>query len=263
VGAVTLAGIVDRVAVVTGAAQGIGAAVAAALAGDGATVAALDVNVTGAEETAAKLRAEGYTARAYACDVRNPTAVEAVVARVERELGPVGILVNVAGILRTGPVTESTDTDWHDVFDVNLFGVVHCSRAVARRMVPRRAGTIVTVGSNAGAVPRIGMAAYAASKAAAAQFTRCLGLELAAYGIRCNVVAPGSTDTAMQRSMWTSEADAATVVAGSLPLYKVGIPLGRLADPSDVAAAVVFLASDFARHVTLQELYVDGGAALR
>jgi 2,3-dihydro-2,3-dihydroxybenzoate dehydrogenase len=258
-----LAGIVDRVAVVTGAAQGIGAAVTAVLAADGASVAALDVNAAGVEETAAKLRAEGYPVYGYAVDVRDAGAVDAVVARIEAERGPIGILVTVAGVLRTGTVIGSTDADWADVFAVNLFGVVHCCRSVARRMVPRRAGAIVTVGSNAGGVPRIGMAAYAASKAAVAQFTRCLGLELAGHGIRCNVVAPGSTDTAMQRSMWTSDADAEAVVRGSLPLYKVGIPLGRIADPYDVAGAVVFLASDFARHITMQELYVDGGAALR
>lgn len=258
-----LPGIVDRVAVVTGAAHGIGAAVAAVLAADGATVAALDVDAAGVEETAAKLRAEGYPVHGYAVDVRDADAVDAVVARVETERGPVGILVNVAGILRTGPVVGCSDADWADVFAVNLFGVVHCCRAVARRMVPRRSGAIVTVGSNAAGVPRIGMAAYAASKAAVAQFTRCLALELAGDGIRCNIVAPGSTDTAMQRALWTADAGAETVVRGSLPLFKVGIPLGRIADPGDVAAAVVFLASDFARHITMQELYVDGGAALR
>jgi len=184
------------------------------------------------------------------------------VARTEDVLGPVGILVTVAGILRTGPVTAATDADWQEVFAVNVHGVVHCCRAVARRMVARRSGTIVTVGSNAAGVPRTDMAAYAASKAATAQFTRCLGLELAGYGIRCNVVAPGSTDTPMQRSMWDADG-AAPVLRGSLERFKVGIPLGRLADPGDVADAVVFLASEQARHITMQQLYVDGGAALR
>jgi 2,3-dihydro-2,3-dihydroxybenzoate dehydrogenase len=106
------------------------------------------------------------------------------------------------------------------------------------------------------------MAAYAASKAATAQFTRCLGLELSRYGIRCNVVAPGSTDTEMQRSLWTSADGASAVVAGSGEAFRVGIPLGRLAEPADIADAVLFLASDRARYITMQVLCVDGGAGL-
>jgi 2,3-dihydro-2,3-dihydroxybenzoate dehydrogenase len=103
------------------------------------------------------------------------------------------------------------------------------------------------------------MAAYAASKAAATLFTKCLGLELAEHGIRCNVVSPGSTDTAMQRGLQTLDA----AVAGDLGRYRVGIPLGRVADPADVADSVLFLASDRARHITMHDLYVDGGATLR
>jgi len=111
------------------------------------------------------------------------------------------------------------------------------------------------------------MAAYAASKAAATMFTRCLGLELAEFGIRCNIVSPGSTDTDMQRALWPddrSEAEAvAGVVRGSLPDFRVGIPLGRLAAPADIADAVLFLVSEQARHITMHDLYVDGGATLR
>jgi len=254
-------GIAGRVAVVTGAAGGIGAAVTRALAAHGAIVAALDVDGSGVEKVAAELP-EGV-GHGYRVDVRDAAAVDAAVTRIEDELGPVRILVTVAGILRTGPFTASTAADWHEVFAVNLHGVVHCCRAVAGRMVARRSGVIVTVGSNAAGVPRMDMAAYAASKAAVAHFVRCLGLELAGFGIRCNVVAPGSTDTPMQRSMWACDADAAAVVEGSLSRYKVGIPLGRLAHPCDVADAVVFLASEQARHITMQQLYVDGGAALR
>jgi 2,3-dihydro-2,3-dihydroxybenzoate dehydrogenase len=256
-------GIEGRVAVVTGAAQGIGAAVARALAGAGAAVAAVDVNPAGVRRVASELAAAGHRARAFVADVRDSAAVDAMVARVEAELGPIGILVNVAGVLRMGAVTELTDEDWAAVFDVNTGGVFRLCRAVARRMLARRAGVIVTVGSNAAGVPRVRMAAYAAAKAATSHFMRCLGLELAASGIRCNVVSPGSTDTPMQQAMWTDGVDAAAVVRGSLASYKVGIPLGRLARPEDVAAAVTFLASDQARHITMQDLYVDGGAALR
>lgn len=107
------------------------------------------------------------------------------------------------------------------------------------------------------------MAAYAASKAATAMFVRCLGLELARSGVRCNLVSPGSTDTEMQRSLWRDDAAEQRVVDGDPASYRVGIPLGRIADPEDIAEAVVFLAGDRARHITMQDLYVDGGATLR
>ena len=256
-------GLVGRVAVVTGAAQGIGAAVAANLARRGAVVAAVDRNADGVRRFAARLCDDGLRVRDWSVDVRDGAAVESMVDRVEHDLGPVGVLVNVAGVLRMGPVTELSDEDWAVTFDINTTGVFRLCRAVARRMVARRSGTIVTVGSNAAGVPRMHMAAYAASKAAATHFTRCLGLELAAHGIRCNVVAPGSTDTEMQRLLWTDECGEAAIVEGSPAMFRVGIPLGRLAQPEDVAEAVAFLASDRARHITMQELYVDGGASLR
>ncbi len=239
-------GIAGRVALVTGAGRGIGAAVASALAAAGAVVA--DVDLKGA---------------AYQADVSEVDSVAEVVDQVERTLGPIGILANVAGVLRTGRILDTTDEDWRRTFAVNTDGVFHVSRAVAKRMVARGGGVIVTVGSNASGVPRTDMGAYAASKAATTMFTRCLGLELAAHGIRCNVVSPGSTDTPMQHALWT-DADAPTrVIAGDPKTFRVGIPLGRIADPADIADAVLFLVSDQARHITMQNLYVDGGATLR
>lgn len=246
-----------RVALVTGAGRGIGASVAAQLAAAGATVAAVDLD----EAAAAAGVPDG--GRAYGCDVADSRAVDAVVARIEAELGPIALLANVAGVLATGDVVDTDDAQWAHPFDVNATGVFTVSRAVARLMVPRGAGAIVTVGSNAAGVPRASMAAYAASKAAATMFTKCLGLELAPHGIRCNVVAPGSTDTAMQRGMWHDGVDAESVIRGSPGTFKTGIPLGRIADPDDVAEAVVFLLSDRARHITMHDLYVDGGATLR
>jgi len=247
------------VAVVTGTAAGIGAAVADALRERGARVAAADR----AYEPDGDGRDDGHGGRTYRLDVTEPHAVEEFVAGVERDLGPIAILVNVAGVLHPGTVLELTDADWDASLAVNATAVFRLSRTVARRMVPRRAGSIVTVGSNAAGVPRAGMAAYAASKAAAAHLTRCLGLELAPYGIRCNIVSPGSTDTAMQRSLWTGPDSPARVIAGAPEAYRVGIPLGRIADPADIADAVLFLVSDAARHITMHDLYVDGGATLR
>jgi 2,3-dihydro-2,3-dihydroxybenzoate dehydrogenase len=252
-----------KVVLVTGAAQGIGAAVARAFADWGAIVAAVDANADALDRQAEALNALGHKVTAYPGDVRNGTAVEDLVDRVERERGPIDVLVNAAGVLRTGPVTTCTDEDWAAVIAVNLTGVFNVSRSVAARMAARNAGTIVTIASNAGGVPRMHMAAYAASKAATVMFTKCLGLELAGHGIRCNVVSPGSTDTPMLRGMWHGEDDAQAVIDGTPAAYRVGIPLGKLATPQDVADAVLFLASDRAAHITMQDLYVDGGAALR
>jgi 2,3-dihydro-2,3-dihydroxybenzoate dehydrogenase len=257
-----LSGLESKIALVTGAAQGIGAEVAHTLALAGAHVAAADANAEQLTTVVAKLEAAGLSASGHPVDVRDSRAVEALVQRVEVEHGQIDILVNAAGVLRTGRAVELADQHWNEVFAVNATGVFLVSRAVARRMLPRSRGVIVTVASNAGGVPRVDMAAYAASKAAAAHFTRCLGLELAPSGIRCNVVSPGSTDTPMLRSMLGEGADPAVVIAGSAEAYKVAIPLGKLAQPSDVAEAVAFLVSDQAGHITMHDLYIDGGAAL-
>ncbi|GLZ11655.1 2,3-dihydro-2,3-dihydroxybenzoate dehydrogenase [Actinomadura sp. NBRC 104425] len=254
------AGIAGKVALVTGAGGGIGAAVVEALVRAGAAVAAVDLDGPGARKAADRFpeRVTPFTA-----DVADCAAVARVVDDVERTLGPIGIGVSAAGVLRPASVCDTTDEDWAATFAVNATGVFTVLREIARRMVPRRDGTLVVVGSNAASVPRMGMAAYAASKAAATMLARCLGLELAGSGIRCNVVSPGSTDTAMQRLLWTSDDDAARVIAGDPERFRVGIPLGRIADPADIADAVVFLASDRARHITMQNLLVDGGATLQ
>ncbi|MFK0117697.1 2,3-dihydro-2,3-dihydroxybenzoate dehydrogenase [Streptomyces sp. NPDC090994] len=252
-----------RLALVTGAGRGIGAAVVEALVEEGARVVATDLALGDVETLAGKL-GERVTPRRL--DVTDAAAVDTLVDAAESQLGPLDIAVNVAGILRDAPVTELTDEDWAAHFAVNTTGVFHVSRAVARRMTGRGRGSIVTVASNAGGIPRANFAAYAASKAAAVMFTKCLGLEVARRGVRCNTVSPGSTMTDMQRALWTEgeeEASARRVIEGDLASYRTGIPLGRIADPSDIADAVVFLASDRARHITMHDLYVDGGATLR
>lgn len=253
------AGIAGKVALVTGAGRGIGAAVVDGLVREGATVAAVDVDASGLARYA---DSDGRVVP-FTTDVGDGAAVARAVETIERDLGPIDIGVPVAGILRPGSVCETSDEDWAASFAVNATGVFAVLREVARRMVPRDRGTLVTVGSNAAGVPRMGMAAYSASKAAATMLTRCLGLELAGHGIRCNVVSPGSTDTPMQRLLWTDTESAARVIAGSPTEFRVGIPLGRIADPADIADAVLFLVSDRARHITMQDLIVDGGAALR
>ena len=245
-------GLEGRIVLVTGAAGGIGDAVVRLLREEGARVVATDLAA-----------AIGDGANIEPLDITDSAAVDALVDRVEREWGPIECGVNVAGILATGLALETDDAEWRRVFDVNTHGLFHVCRALGRRMRGRRRGSIVAVGSNAAGVPRHSMAAYAASKAAAHMVMRCLGLELGEYGIRCNIVAPGSTLTPMQTGMWADENGAQAVIEGSLESYKTGIPLGKLATPDDVAEAVVFLLSDRAAHITMADLYVDGGATLR
>jgi 2,3-dihydro-2,3-dihydroxybenzoate dehydrogenase len=251
-----------KVALVTGCAQGIGASIAGALAASGAIVAGLDRNAVKLNSIAHELQAEGYGMEAFPVDVSDGGAVEAAVDAIERNMGSIEILVNVAGVLRAGLIESLSEADWETTFAVNARGVFNVSRAVSKHMMSRHKGSIVTVGSNAAKVPRISMAAYAASKAAAAMFTKCLGLELARYNIRCNTVSPGSTDTEMQRSLWKDENGAAAVIAGMPETFKVGIPLKKIAMPSDIADVVLFLVSDRANHITMSDICVDGGAAL-
>ncbi|MFC5827059.1 2,3-dihydro-2,3-dihydroxybenzoate dehydrogenase [Nonomuraea insulae] len=251
------------VALVTGAAGGIGAAIVRRLGEEGTSVAALDRDEKGLRELVGKLTADGLRVTAFPVDVGSSTQVEAVVEEVEQRLGPIGKLVNAAGVLRTGRALTLSDEDWATTFAVNVNGVFHVSRAVVGRMVPRRTGVVVTVASNAALTTRMDMSAYAASKAAATAFTKTLGLEVAAYGIRCNVVAPGSTDTPMLSALWSDpERALRSSIDGNPGMYRTGIPLGKVARPADIADAVAFLLSSQANHITLQHLTVDGGATL-
>ena len=187
--------------------------------------------------------------------------------------GRVTRVIHGAGVLGPGvSVAETEPADFDRVFAVNARGTFLVTRAAARVMTAQGQSqadapsdrAITVIASNAAGVPRHGMGVYAASKAAASAVTRSLGLEVAADGIRCNVVNPGSTDTAMQRDYWGDDpaAGKARVLGGDLATARLGIPLGRIATADDVAEVVVFLSSPEARHVVLQEIYVDGGATL-
>ncbi len=239
-----------KVAVITGAARGIGNAIADALKQAGATVASLDIAFACPGENQ------------FVVDVADSTAVNKTISDVENQFGEIDFLINAAGILRMGSLLECSDEDWQRTFAVNTTGAFNVCRAVGRRMLPRKRGSIVVVSSNAASVPRMGMGAYAASKAAASQMLKCLGLELAQANIRCNIVAPGSTDTDMQRQLWNDASDAEKVIAGSLAQYRLGIPLKRIASPNNIASVVLFLLSSHAAHITLESILVDGGATL-
>ncbi|MBJ7906808.1 2,3-dihydro-2,3-dihydroxybenzoate dehydrogenase [Streptomyces sp. DSM 110735] len=252
----------EKIVLVTGAAGGIGEAVVRTLGERGVRVAAVDRESARLSEMAGKLAAEGLRVRAFPADVTTSSDADRVVADVENTLGPLDHLVNGAGVLRLAKTRDLTDADWAATFAVNATGVFFMSRAAVTRMIPRRSGAVVTIASNAAGTARMDMAAYSASKAAATMFTKCLGLEVAQYGIRCNVVAPGSTETPMLTSMWKDDQSRTSTLEGSPDAYRVGIPLGKLARPSDVAEAVAFLLSDQASHITMHDLTVDGGATL-
>ncbi|MTH77579.1 SDR family oxidoreductase [Paracoccus aestuariivivens] len=254
-----LTGFEGNLAIVTGAAGGIGQAITRALLDAGATVIGTDI----AAAVAASPLPDG--ALAQELDVRDSAAVEAMIQEAEAAYGPLKLGIHTAGILSIGPLLDLPLTEWERVIGTNTTGTFNVTRAFGRAMAQHGGGAIVAVSSNAAGVPRLNMGAYAASKAAATMLIRCLGLELADKGVRCNIVAPGSTLTAMQTGMWTDKDGSGeqAVIQGSLESFRTGIPLKKLATPEDIAGAVMYLLSDQAGHVTMTDLYVDGGATLR
>lgn len=250
-----------QIVVVTGAASGIGAACLRALHERGWTAIGLDRDGpdTGAESAAAASATDAPPV--WRCDVSDPADVATAAARVA-DKGGAAALVNVAGVLRSGTIGSLDPMSFREMVDVNVVGVLHCLQAFGPQLSDRR-GSVVTVASNSAGVPRTGIGAYGATKAAAAMLTRSFGLENAAVGVRANVVHPGSTRTPMLEGLWADPSDEKSTLGGDLEAYRVGIPLGRIADPVDIAETVAFLLAPEARHITMQELYVDGGASLR
>ena len=258
-----LSGFDGRAAFVTGAAGGIGLALVAQLRAAGARVTATDTREAIEQARAAGRVIEDAQTQWRALDLRDGAAVTACVAAARAAFGPITLGVHAAGVLSTLPVQDLTEADWQRVMDINAGGTFRIGQALGGEMAAQGGGALVVISSNAAGIPRMNMAAYAASKAAATMFTRCLGLELAAQGVRCNIIAPGSTMTPMQTGMWADESGGAAVIAGNLAQYRTGIPLGKIATPEEVAQAAMFLLSAQASHITMADLYVDGGATLR
>ena len=244
-------GLEGKVAFVTGAASGIGRATAVRLGEEGAKVAAADLNAEGAAATAAVV-GDGV---GLGLDVTDFGSVRAAVEEAERRLGPIEILVNCAGWDRVEPFVENSEETWDRVIDVNLKGVIRCTRAVLDGMISRRSGSIVSISSDAGRVGSSGEVVYSGAKAGIIGFSKGVARETARHGLRVNVVCPGPTDTPLMAA--TSEANPRLGEA----LVKA-IPFRRLARPEEIAAAAVFLASDDASFITGQTLSVSGGLTM-
>ncbi len=242
----------DRVAVVTGAAQNIGKAIAVDLADHGAEICLLDVNGREATAAAEEINERGGRAVAFQVDVSNFDEVMALVPKVLDAFDSVDILVNNAGITRDNLLARMTEDEWDAVIQVNLKGAFTCSRAFCRPMIKQRRGRIISISSVIGLAGNAGQGNYAASKAGMIGLTKSMARELAPRGITVNAVAPGFIDTAMTQAL-------SDAVREGL-LRRVSIP--RLGAPEDVAAAVTFLASDRASYMTGQVLNVDGGMVM-
>ncbi|EEA5606111.1 2,3-dihydro-2,3-dihydroxybenzoate dehydrogenase, partial [Salmonella enterica subsp. enterica serovar Enteritidis] len=182
--------------------------------------------------------------------------------RVLQKTPRLDVLVNAAGILRMGATDALSVDDWQQTFAVNVGGAFNLFSQTMAQFRRQQGGAIVTVASDAAHTPRIGMSAYGASKAALKSLALTVGLELAGCGVRCNVVSPGSTDTDMQRTLWVSEDAEQQRIRGFGEQFKLGIPLGKIARPQEIANTILFLASDLASHITLQDIVVDGGSTL-
>jgi 3-oxoacyl-[acyl-carrier protein] reductase len=248
----------ERVALVTGAAAGIGRAIALALAENGASIAVNDVNPIG-EETCKEIEKNGGKAAFFPADVGDADSVNAMVASVKRQFGEIDVLVNNAGVnVGVGqarrPVHEFTDDEWHRIIRVDLDGVFYCSRAVSSDMVRRRRGAIVNIGSVLGIIPIRLQCAFSAAKAGMLNFTRSHALEVGSYGVRVNGIAPGSILTEGTKSLFYNEE--AKRLSESLISH---IPLGKPGETRDIANAALYLVSDDANYVTGHVLVVDGG----
>ncbi len=242
----------DKTALVTGASQGIGAAVAKALAQVGCKVVLVSRSAERCEARAAELRQQGAQAKGLACDIRRAEDCRQTVQQTLELFGSLDILVNNAGITRDNLMLRMKPEDWNEVLATDLTGVFQMTQAALRPMLKQRSGRIINISSIVGQIGNPGQVNYAAAKAGLLGFTKSLAKEIASRGITVNAVAPGYIETAMTAAM-PEKAQAA---------LKSQIPLGRIGSPEDVAQVVLFLASEAANYITGQTIRVDGGLVM-
>lgn len=238
-----------KIALVTGAARGIGQATALKLAAGGADIALCDLQKEWIAETEAKVKALGRRAESFAMNVANSEDVTRAVGEVEKAFGRIDVLVNNAGITKDGLLMRMSEADWDDVLDINLKGTFLCTKAVSRIMMKQRSGSIVNVASIIGLIGNAGQCNYSASKAGVIALTKSVAKELAPRNIRANAVAPGFISTKMTDNL---PEDIQKKMLDNIPLKRFGTP-------DDVANVIVFLAGDEAAYVSGQVLTVCGG----
>lgn len=250
--------------IVTGAARGIGAVVVKKLLQQDHQVIGIDLNPDFQTwEIAQQITPrQQQNFHAIAHDISHTKTLIELIQQSPWAAHPITGLVNAAGILEMGSLLESTEAQWQHNLAVNFMGPALLSQWVAKQMIPHKTGAIVSISSNAALIPRMNIGLYATTKATVSHYFKNLALELAPHGIRCNLVLPGSTLTQMQKKLWTDDQPPKGVIEGNLEQYRSGIPLGKMAEPEDVANAILFLLSDQAQQITMHELVVDGGATL-
>ncbi|GAA1643874.1 glucose 1-dehydrogenase [Kribbella alba] len=249
----------NRVAIVTGGAQGIGKGIANTLGEQGFRVAVADLNLATAEQTAKEITAAGGVAIAVPIDVTDTASVAAAVTAVEAELGPIEVVVNNAGWDDFMPFVATTEEFWDKILDINFKGALRVVQAVVPGMIERGFGRIVNIGSDAGRVGSSLEAVYSGSKGGIIAFTKTLAREVATKGITANTVCPGPTDTPALRKFAEGSGDEAEKVIAGMTR---AVPMKRLGTPADIGPAVAFFASDAAGFVTGQTLSVSGGLTM-
>lgn len=249
----------DKVALVTGAGNGIGRGIALRFAAEGACVGVLDINAGMVDETVRMIESGGGRALALPCDLRDPAAVKAAVARLVEVFGAVEVVVNNAAVMPSGTLHNTSLDDWDAVFDVNVRGAYLINREVIPSMIERGKGSIIHMSSVTGLLGLPGIAAYSATKAALAGLTRAMSTDYAQYGIRVNCVSPGTIDSPMLHDFLAKQTDQERLRREFDEMH----PIGRVGQIDEVANVFVFLASDEASFVTGANYTVDGGLSVK
>lgn len=251
----------NKIAIVTGAAKGIGRGIALGFAKEGANVVIVDVLISAAEKVGKEIGSLGRDYLVIKTDVSNSKEVEGMSAAVINKFKRIDILVNNAGISRAGAVVDVKDEDWDAIMNVNLKGVFLCSRAVGRQMIKQKSGKIINMASIAAKTGEIYNAPYCATKAGVLSITQAQALELAPYKINVNAICPGATDTELMERIFNERGP----IGGLTPeecrkKFEDAIPLGRMGTPEDIAKLAVFLASDDSDYITGQAININGGS---